>query len=161
MIRIPNTLLISAIGIIDDVRRCVTMDFKQTGSVICHVASADAPQLHRQMAAAIRAGLVLSCHDVSEGGMAVSVAEMAIASNIGALLQVGAVDLFREDMGGYVLEVESESQLRQIESAMPIGKFERLGVTRVEEELTIERGGQTSTMTISELRRAWRGTLDW
>src|SRR6185437_6839303 len=35
VIRIPNTLLISAIGVMEDVRRCVTMDLKSAGNVIC------------------------------------------------------------------------------------------------------------------------------
>jgi len=41
VIRIPNTLLISAIGVIDDVHRCVTMDFKAAGNGIGMVRQAD------------------------------------------------------------------------------------------------------------------------
>src|SRR5204862_5665060 len=50
VIRIPNTLLISAIGIVEDVRKCVTMDFKKTESLVCYVGSKDWPKLHRQVA---------------------------------------------------------------------------------------------------------------
>ena len=53
VIRIPNTLLISAIGVIEDVRKCITMDFKQAGNVVCVIMTpendeslAAAPRLH-------------------------------------------------------------------------------------------------------------------
>ncbi len=44
----------------------------------------DAPETYRHLHAAIRAGLVVACHDVSEGGLAVSIAEMCIAGRLGA-----------------------------------------------------------------------------
>ena len=43
ILRIPNTLLISAIGIVEDVRNCITMDFKLTGGKpVCLVTTTDA-----------------------------------------------------------------------------------------------------------------------
>src|SRR5436305_7987645 len=45
VIKIPNTLLISAIGVIDDVRQCVTMDFKKAGNVVVLLAAKDATDL--------------------------------------------------------------------------------------------------------------------
>src|SRR5687768_17480843 len=83
VIRIPNTLLISAIGVIEDVRKCVTMDLKRPDNHVYLVSppsshdatpSRDMPSLadlartHRGVARAIREGVVASCHDVSEGG---------------------------------------------------------------------------------------------
>ena len=41
VIAIPPTLLISAIGVVDDVRKCVTMDAKAAGNVL-FVVGADA-----------------------------------------------------------------------------------------------------------------------
>src|SRR5439155_22177950 len=41
VIRIPNTLLISAIGVIDDVRKCVTMDLKNRTARVCLIAPVD------------------------------------------------------------------------------------------------------------------------
>ena len=107
---IPPTLLISAMGIVPDVRRCVTMDLKEPGNALlligatrdelggshCHLATgraggqvptvdlAVAPQLFAKIHDAIRRGLVRSCHDLSEGGLAVALAEMAFAGGIGA-----------------------------------------------------------------------------
>ncbi|MBW3598934.1 MAG: phosphoribosylformylglycinamidine synthase subunit PurL [Planctomycetes bacterium] len=116
-ISIPPSLLISAMGQIDDVRRCVTMDFKQPGNAIylvgltCNelggahfslvegleggqVPQVDlslAPQVFAAMHTAIQAGLVRACHDLSEGGLAVAAAEMAFAGDVGAELNLSQV----------------------------------------------------------------------
>ncbi|MEO3387467.1 phosphoribosylformylglycinamidine synthase subunit PurL [Mesorhizobium sp. CAU 1741] len=56
----------------------------------------------------IRCGIATAVHDCSDGGMAVAVAEMAIASGIGATLALqsgndGVACLFGEDQGRYVV----------------------------------------------------------
>src|SRR6185437_16581811 len=90
VIRIPSTLLISAIGTIDDVRKCVTMDLKdpREGRLLLISPRSNSLQdritTHRALAAAIARGLVRSCHDVSDGGYITAVAEMCIASGFGA-----------------------------------------------------------------------------
>jgi phosphoribosylformylglycinamidine synthase subunit PurSL len=107
---IPPTLLISALGIVPDVRLCVTMDLKEPGNdlyligatkdemggshfnlvhgltsgTVPQVNRLQAPNIFRGLHAAISASLVRSCHDLSEGGLAAAAAEMAFAGNIGA-----------------------------------------------------------------------------
>src|SRR5262249_53385180 len=82
VLKIPNTLLISAIGVIDDVSRCVTMDLKGGRDNVVALAKsrsgelADLAKLHRAMARIIRDGHVMSCHDISDGGALVAAAEM-------------------------------------------------------------------------------------
>src|SRR5205823_10538617 len=102
--------LISAMGRVPDVRQCVSMDLKEsgnelyllgltkdelggshyhlvhglTGGVPPWVDLELAPRLFRALHAAIRAGLVRACHDLSEGGLAVAAAEMAFAGGVGA-----------------------------------------------------------------------------
>src|SRR5262249_30041172 len=109
-ISIPPTLLISALGRVADVRRCVSMDFKEAGNLIFlagvtknemggshyHLVNQSAggrvPQLDLEMAPrvlrkvheAIQQGLLRACHDLSEGGLAVAGAEMAFAGGLGA-----------------------------------------------------------------------------
>ncbi len=116
-ISIPPSLLISAIGQIDDVHRCVTMDLKQPGSYLylvgltkeelggSHYAAAmglrggQVPRVDTRQARdiflaghrAIHAGLVRACHDLSEGGLAVALAEMAFAGGLGARVELGRV----------------------------------------------------------------------
>jgi phosphoribosylformylglycinamidine synthase len=114
---IPHTLLITALGQVEDVRRVVTPDFKHAGDRIALVGTSgddlagsqlaaaglvaggtapavDAPACRRvfeAVARAIRAGLVAACHDCADGGVAVAVAEMAIGGGLGAEIDLAAV----------------------------------------------------------------------
>ncbi|MEM6799023.1 MAG: phosphoribosylformylglycinamidine synthase subunit PurL, partial [Planctomycetota bacterium] len=116
---IPPSLLISAMGQIDDVAKCVTMDFKAAGNAIylvgvtrdelggSHFALVnelaggqppvvDAEAAKRLFAAvhkAINSGAVAACHDLSEGGLAVALAEMAFAGGLGAAVDLDAMPL--------------------------------------------------------------------
>ncbi len=96
---IPGTLLISALSIVPDVAKCVTMDLKQPDAPLYLVGQptrrrgeaggrpefdpAIALETHQLVARLIREGLVASVHDVSDGGLLVAIAEMAIAGNRG------------------------------------------------------------------------------
>ena len=112
---IPPTLLISALAIVPDVRRAVTMDFKAPGSPV-YVVGETRPELGgsayyrlhgalgnlvprpvprsietmRRLHRAMRAGLLAAAHDCSEGGLGVAVAEMALAGGLGAALDLRA-----------------------------------------------------------------------
>ncbi|NJN66657.1 MAG: phosphoribosylformylglycinamidine synthase subunit PurL [Chloroflexaceae bacterium] len=144
---IPGTLLISAVGMVPDVQRTVTMDLKQAGNRLYLVgetrnepggnhyvqvqggeesgAAGLPPQpvssplerlraIHR----AIVSGLVQACHDCSEGGIGVALAEMAIAGRVGAEVDLTAVPapagirdverLFSESLSRFVVEVRPE-----------------------------------------------------
>jgi phosphoribosylformylglycinamidine synthase len=115
---IPPTLLISALGIIDDVNQAVTMDLKQAGNVMYRVGvwrrddsfvpplSQETPRVYRAVHQAMRAGRVRACHDLSEGGLAVSAAEMCIGGRLGMTLEIeGAEMLFGETNGCLLVEV--------------------------------------------------------
>src|SRR5262249_4375121 len=125
---IPPTLLISAIGLVPDVRSCVTMDLKEAGnrlyllgmtrhelagslwSVVLgraggrvpRVDLAQAPRIVRAVHQAIRAGLIRSCHDLSEGGLAVALAEMALAGGLGARVALAGVPHDSEGVDDFV-----------------------------------------------------------
>ena len=116
-IAIPGTLLISAIGIIEDVTRAVTMDFKRGGNLIycvgttfdelggsiywdtCGILGTEAPKVDTKrgwnifhaMTKAVRGGLVCSIHDCSEGGIAVALAEMAFSGGFGVTARLDQV----------------------------------------------------------------------
>jgi phosphoribosylformylglycinamidine synthase subunit PurSL len=99
---IPGTLLITALTLIEDVTKAVTSNPKAAGETVVLVGDlghgfALAPyalNLYRQLHQAMQAGLVQSCHDVAEGGIAVAAAEMCIAGRIGMTLEVA--EPFRE-----------------------------------------------------------------
>ncbi|MCB8982549.1 MAG: phosphoribosylformylglycinamidine synthase subunit PurL [Ardenticatenaceae bacterium] len=108
---IPGTLLISALGIVPDVAKTVTMDLKRAGDFLFIVGETGAelggshyglvggtiqPQHNntpkakpraldtfRKLHKAIQAGLVQACHDCAEGGLAVTLAEMCLAGGLG------------------------------------------------------------------------------
>ena len=117
-IAIPATVLISAISVVADARRCITADAKEAGNCLVllgrtgaelggsHVllvegleTGNDVPpvdlatnvRVMRTLQAGIEAGLVRACHDLSEGGLAVAAAEMAFAGALGVDLDLAAM----------------------------------------------------------------------
>jgi phosphoribosylformylglycinamidine synthase subunit PurSL len=161
VLRIPNTLLISAIGVIADVRKCVTMDFKTPGSRVCLVSARDAgdlaclAQTHRLLAEFIAGGGVSACHDVSDGGVAVAAAEMCIGSGLGLIAGEWLLSdaAFVERPGRYLVELPVG-----VEFGTPgVAEVTEIGVTTQRPRLTI--AGQD--IGLDELTAAWRGTLDW
>jgi phosphoribosylformylglycinamidine synthase len=135
-ISVPQTVLISAVSVIGDVRRAMTMDFKEPGDVIIVVGTTYpemggseyfasrgrtgnipprvrgtlARRTFRRIEAAISRRLVRSCHDVSDGGLGCALAECALAGGLGAeiaLARVPARAIFRDD---FVLFSESQSR---------------------------------------------------
>lgn len=183
-IAIPYTLLISALGIVEDVRRCVSMDLKEPGSCLV-VASAPvvnpmdccntsrntsrdrkgadrdaaletAKSMHDQASALIRGGKVLAAHDVSDGGLAVAIAEMCIASRLGATVSVtGDVyphAVFAPVATTYVLEMKEADAA---EAGLPI-------IARVEGEPRLRMSVESMTpidLPVSRLAEAWRAPL--
>jgi phosphoribosylformylglycinamidine synthase len=170
VIRIPNTLLISAIAVIQDVRRCITMDLKTPGNVLALVRQtqaepelSDLAQTHRHMADAIAEGLVVSCHDVSDGGMLAAAAEMCLASGLGLDLKFLDSLYFREGPGAYLVEVAADSidALRDKFTSLRTG-CEPCATVIAEGLLRVGNYKRTlCEIPVASLRTAWRGTLDW
>ena len=103
----------------------------------------------------IAAGNVRACHDVSDGGLLVAVAEMCMASGVGARLSTGPRDIpghafwFGEDQGRYLLAVADSPQIiRAAEGAgVPVARIGHSGGR----DLTLPDGG---TISIAALRVA-------
>jgi phosphoribosylformylglycinamidine synthase len=156
--RIPATLLISAMGIVEDVRKCITMDLKKAGNRVLIVSAHDPADLkslaatHQAMAAAIAAGAVISAHDISDGGAAVAAAEMCIASGLGMNVQYDAG--FEERPGQYLIEVADG---RAEVALAAICKVSAFGT--IDTEPTLRKSGVS--IAIGDMTKAWRGTVDW
>jgi phosphoribosylformylglycinamidine synthase len=180
---IPGTLLISALGIVPDIERACTMDLKRAGHWLYllgdtrdeAIPQPHAEPLERLRAAhrAIAAGLVQSCHDCSEGGLGVAVAEMCLAGRLGARLEVslapGAesisadaagddVLLHAESLGRLVFEVRPEDA-PAFELAMSGQPCARVGQTTADGELSVAGRAGAFRVPVSELEAAWRGVL--
>jgi phosphoribosylformylglycinamidine synthase subunit PurL len=113
--------------------------------------------------AQIAAGRIAACHDVSDGGLLVAIAEMALAAGIGAELEgleappaALAGLLFGEDQGRYVLEVgASEAEVLAQEAARRSVPLRRLG--RVGGDALTLPGGHI--ISVAEMRRVHEAGL--
>ena len=192
-ISIPPTLLATALGQVDDVRRALTPDLKAAGNRLAivgrtaadmqgsqlelagHVSGGRLPTVDveacrsacRAVAAAGRAGLLQSCHDCSDGGLAVAVAEMAIAGQAGARLELAAVPCvtdaaghdhavaFAETPGRFICEVRPEhaEAFARTLGAVP---WAWIGTVTTTPELEIAGGSGVERIAIDRLARAWR-----
>ncbi len=191
-IAIPGTLLVSCLAIHPDVGRAATMDLKRAGNRLYLVGPATAeelggshfhlvrglsggqvPRLHAEAARAtfrtlhhaIHAGLVRACHDLSEGGLAVAAAEMALAGGLGAALGLppgvpAAVQLFSESLSRFLVEVEP-ARCADFERALGTMPCIDIGIVTSVDRLTIcDAGGQALVdIAIALLRKAFREPL--
>ncbi len=193
---IPPTLLISALGRVPDVRRCVSMDLKASGNLLFLIGEtkeemggshyhlvrglgggvvprpdlALAPRVFAGLQAAIHRGLVRSCHDLSEGGLAVAIAEMAFAGGVGAeITHLGSaagvlneeVLLFSESTTRFVVEVAPGDAAALRECLGPEVPLAQLGQTCREPRLRIAgTGGEWVVWaSLAELKEAWQKPL--
>src|SRR5262249_17279269 len=121
---------------------------------------------------ALKSGLVRACHDLSEGGLAVALAEMAFAGGLGAdVTNLGAagpqesdeVLLFAESTTRFLLEVrpEDEASLTMCfgDNMPPM----RIGKTTKEPRLRMEgREGQPIvSASLADVKEAWQKPLRW
>ena len=132
-----------------------------------------APLIFRKLHEAIRQGLVRSCHDLSEGGLAVAIAEMCLAGGLGAMID-GALGekesdvktesfLFSESNTRFLIEV-AEQNRKDLESIFFEIPFMRIGQVLEYPMLEIsgtEYDGLAVTAPISDLKEAWQKPLRW
>jgi phosphoribosylformylglycinamidine synthase subunit PurSL len=196
-IEIPPTLLITGMGIVPTLDRIVTSDMKRSNSTLLFIGlenpgglggstyeqlfgtqsdrtttldPALGASIARFVAGLIAQGKVLSAHDVSDGGVLCSIAEMLIAGSsadqpIGAELELSNqldanVFAFNEAPCGYVLEIEDSSNIEELVDGLPAGAWHhRLGKTNGLGQLSDTQHGVS--VSVEQLTEAWRGTLDW
>ncbi len=194
---IPPSLLISAISIVPDVRQAVTMDLKEAGNGLLLVGitrdelggshlslvsggTGGAPPtvdvklglaIFRTLHRAIREGLIRSCHDLSEGGLGVAVAEMAFAGGLGALVELepvptdkelsDTVKLFSESNSRFLIEVEPARIPRVLElfGELPIAM---VGSVESAPQVIIRSNGiDLASESVETLREVWKRPLAW
>ena len=116
---VPPTPLILGIGIVDDIKKCITSDFKKTENKIYlvgnqtkkelggseyynflginsgKVPNTDATLLKKSMKGilnSVEKEYIASCHDISEGGIGICLSEMAIGSDVGAEVDLSPIN---------------------------------------------------------------------
>ena len=193
-VAIPPTLLISALGQVDDVAQCVTMDFKEpgnrlflvgethdelggshlflvndlSGGIVPRMDPEKARCIFRGLHQAIRSGTVRSCHDLSEGGLAVAAAEMAFAGGLGATLSLSgvanhlddAVTLFSESNSRFLVEV-CEDHVAGFEACLAGAAVTSVGQVTRETRLVIEShaGSRLINSSLDSLKQSWQATF--
>jgi phosphoribosylformylglycinamidine synthase len=139
-------------------------------SVVPQVDLALAPKLMVALHSAIAASLVRACHDLSEGGLGVVAAEMAIAGDLGLELDLAqaprtagaATDgalLFAESPTRFLAEVHP-ADAPAFEAALAGLPFARLGTVAAQPQLIVRGldGAEALRASVEDLRAAWQGT---
>jgi len=196
-ISIPPTLLATAMGQVDDVCRVLSPDLKAAGNRLAvvgltrddlagsqleltgRVQGGRVPEVDvascraviHAIAAAQRAGYVQACHDVSDGGLAAAVAEMAIGGRLGATLDLAAVPVefspavdpahrdlaiaFAETPGRFICEVRADDAA-VFEQAVAGVPWAWVGAVTAEPDLAIGSAGRLERIAVAQLDAAWR-----
>ncbi len=180
---IPASPIVSCLGKLQYVTNVVTMHFKQPNSMLLMVGKrknecggsayyalydhlgANVPKpdfgvVFKQVKgvhASINAGLVLSAHDISDGGIAVALAEMSFANSIGCDVKIlgnlsDEIKLFTET-GGFVLEVD-ENNIAKVQNILDdrYVDFEIIGRTTESPQLCMQG---CIDLPISQAQKTW------
>ncbi len=196
-ISIPPTVLFSTIGKINDVRKAVTMDVKRPddrvyvlgltkeelggseyfaslgfiGNDVPKVDAISAKRLYIALEKAIMEGVVASCHDCSDGGLGVALAESAFSGGLGMTVELTKVPvenirradiiLFSESQSRFVVTVAPE-KVRRFEEIMKGNVFADIGAVTAQQNFTMMDGEKVVLSEgIDELKEAWQKTLRW
>ncbi len=200
-IRIPGCILVTAMSVIPDVARTLTTDLKRAGSLLVLVGvtkdelggsvyyktkgqlGAHAPRVDKDLGRdvlhgvhrAISARCVLAAHDLSEGGLAAAVAEMAIGGRLGAKVDLAKVPvpkgaergalraeqlLFSESPSRFLLEVPPD-RLADLQANLHHVPFAVIGDVTKAPDIVFHRHGETiATVPVAAAERAWKRPLD-
>ncbi len=181
------TPVVGMVGLVTDINHITTQHFKQNGDLIYLVGETKdefggselqkllngkvfgkAPELNvniekerqHQVLAAIRAGVVQSAHDLSEGGLAVALAECLFANEkLGAKVSIDGnlvSALFSETQSRFLLSVKEEHKL-EFESLV---EAIQIGAVNDTAQLHITNN-QSTVLEVStdELKAAWKGAI--
>jgi len=202
-ISIPPTVLFTVMGAMPEAHKAVTSDFKKPGDLIYLLgttapecggseiaaelgfASAAVPHVdalagaarYRALYTAIRRGLVTACHDLSDGGLGVALAEMAIGGRLGceadlALAPMAGIHagdggmsdieiLYSESAGRLLVTVKPEDR-EPFEALFAGQALGRLGRVTEAGEVVLARDGRLIAREgVDGLVRAFAGTLAW
>lgn len=184
---IPPSPMISCLGVIPNVDAAINYDFKSCNSLIILVGerkdecggsvyyqllghlgsqlpkpclSTINSELHA-VAAAIQQELLLAAHDISEGGVAVALAEMCFKNNIGVKVTVTGElppdKLLFTESGGFILELAAE---KQADFAKLLSEYDLpyqvIGQTQKEPVITIN---SLINISLSEAQSTWKNGL--
>jgi len=189
---VTPTLLVTAIGLVPDIRRVISVELKKPGNKLYLVGATyhelggseyfklrkifggsvpkvrlpNAKRTIRALTSAADKGYVKSCHDISEGGLAVAAAEMALGTLYGLDLNLDEVPSASELRDDVFLFSESNSRFLVEVDPMKRRMFERLmrgiscatiGKVRKDGKFVLRRSSKVLVdVKVQDLRAAWR-----
>ena len=189
---VPPTPEIIGIGMVSDIRQCVTSDLKKENNPIYLVGKQTEKEMGgseyykilgikggivprtqfkvlkeamKSINKAITNNFVSACHDVSEGGIAVSLSEMAIGGNIGIDVDITniahnlSVDetLFSESNTRWILEIKADHEhdferlLRKQNTS-----FVKIGKTKGTKLRISDKGKTVIDLSIETIQNIWK-----
>lgn len=198
-VSILPSLLISALGVIDDVKKAISMDLKKPGNLIYvvgltkdelggsqywnlkgfmgnrvpEVNPLQGKKVMDSLSRATRLSLLESCHDCSEGGLGVALAEMAFSGGLGMEVFLAEIPrekaikrnnhlLFSESNSRFVVEVEPRNQRKfeQVIKDIPHGLLGKVTGKPVFKVYGLDRGIVIQAK-INDLKESWQKPLRW
>ncbi|TVR00101.1 MAG: phosphoribosylformylglycinamidine synthase [Desulfovibrionales bacterium] len=197
-ISVPPTVLFSLVGVVEDVRDCVSSDFKQpedlvyllgttrselggselvdelglSGGLVPQVDALANHQRYHALHAAIRSGLVRAAHDLSDGGLATALAEMAIGGRLGARIDLAHIPsipkklpvttLLYSESAGRLLVCVAPDQAGEFEALFAGQALSRIGHVQQEPTLLIKNADvPILSAPVERLATAWQATMNW
>jgi phosphoribosylformylglycinamidine synthase len=196
-ISIPPTVLFSVMGVMRDVKLAVSADFKRAGEAIYllggtwrelggseatnelglaggrapHVDAQSALARYRALHRCMQQRMITACHDLSDGGLGVALAEMCLAGRQGADIELDAVPALEAMSAAELLYSESASRLLVSVRGDRVEDFEdafqgqicaSIGQTTENATLRIEYAGQELLREdVEDIATAFKTTLDW
>jgi len=202
-ISVRPTLLVTLVGPIDDVRKAPSTDFLAPGDLVyvlggtsgllggsmlervgrlggsgglgaCPVADpAEHRPLYLALAKAISGKIIRSCHDLSDGGLAVALAESCLGGGMGAAVSLDAMPgrpsaakgpaypeaaslLFAEDPGRFLVSIRREDRER-FERSLAGLSFAMIGETSAEPRILVSsRGAVVADAALGAVERAFK-----
>ena len=189
---VTPTLLITALGIVSDIRKAVSVDLKEPENPIYIIGKtyaelggseyykligiigksvprirAQAKRIMDAVTAAIDAGCIKACHDLSEGGLGSAIAEMAFTGGHGAEIHLKSFPRSNIERDDFLLFSESNSRFLVEVSMKHKENFERImkslphsliGKVKKESRLSIYglKGNLIVDADLAELRNSWK-----
>ncbi|MGA7712128.1 MAG: phosphoribosylformylglycinamidine synthase subunit PurL [Rhizomicrobium sp.] len=178
------TPTIGGVGLMKDVHRMATIAFKREGDAIILIGETKghlgqsvylrevegneegaAPPVDLTVEkrngefvrGLIEQGRIDTVHDLSDGGLLVAIAEMALAGNIGATVPAGTIPaLFGEDQARYLIAVSADLAERIVSQAKQTGIAAALIGATGDDKVVIEGMGE---IALGELRKAHENWL--
>ena len=192
---VPPTPEILGIGIVKDIRKCVTSDLKKEKNPIYIIGrktekemggseyykhmnleggivpKTDPNYLLKTMKSILKLiekEFILSCHDISEGGIGVCISEMAIGGNIGCEIDLSDINkdlrsdykLFSETNTRWIVEIKKE-KIKEFEKILDDSKilYHKIGETSKDKLVIIDNDSKLIDLKIEDIRKIWKSAI--